>query len=299
MKLPTIDEKQTGCCATGYKQPIVEEKMPIIALFSNLPEFAQGVSRVVAEKTGYKYVSDADLIRDAAKRYSVAEETLARTVECKPGVLHRLCSTRDKHMAWLESVLAERLLEDNILLSGFIGYPLLEKVSHVFKVRLLCGIKDLIELSKLVDIPRDQLGKGIKIKEDNYRSWVQYLYGADISDSSLYDMTLNVGNLNLDEAIDSILHTVGHERFQPMTFSLGCVRDQVVSSRVKAYLVDLDPRAEIKSKEGMVYVYSRGSRFNRKNHARKIKEELIRLEGVKQVEVYCQRELFKSVSCGH
>jgi cytidylate kinase len=277
----------------------MEKKMPIIALFSNLPEFAQGVSKVLAEKTGFKYVSDADLIKDAAKRYSVAEETLTRTVECKPGVLQRFCSSKDKCMARLESVLAERLLEDNILRSGFIGYPMLQKVSHVLKVRLLCGIKDLIELSRLVDIPGDLLEKGIKRKEENNRAWVQYMYGLDITDSSLYDMTLNVGNLNLDEAIDSILHTVGHERFQPMTFSLGCVRDQVVSSRVKAFLVDLDPKAEIKSKEGMVYVYSRGSRFNRKDHARKIKEELIRLEGVKQVEVYSQRELFKSVSCGH
>ena len=273
--------------------------MPIIALFSDLPEFARGVSGVLAGKTGFKYVSENDLIRDTAKKYSIPESTLSRAIECKPGILCRLRCGTIKYIACLEAVLSERLLEDNIIYSGFIGYPLLQKVSHVLKVRLLCGLKELMELNSLTDLPKDHSGKGITLKENNYREWVRYVYGLETNDSSLYDITLNVGNLTLDEAVDSILHTVGHERFQAMTYSLGCVRDQVVSSRIKAHLVDIDPRAEIKSKEGMVYVYTKGSKFNKKEYARKIKEELIRLEGVKQVEVYSQRELFKSVSCGH
>jgi cytidylate kinase len=273
--------------------------MPIIALFSSLPEFSQGMSRLLAEKTGFRYVSDDDLIKDASKKYNLDEEVLSKALQFKPGLMGRLCSSTGRHVACLEAVLAERLQEDNILRSGFIGYPMLHRVSHVLKVRLLCGMKDMMDLSRLVDFPKDQLEKGINRKEDDYLEWVKYVYGLDVTDSSLYDITLNLSNLNLDEAIDSIMHTVNHERFQPMTFSLGCVRDQIVSSRVRAYLWNLDPKAEIKSKDGLVYVYTRGPRINKKEHARKIKEELIRLDGVKQVEVYNKPELFRCVSCGN
>lgn len=273
--------------------------MSIIAIFSDLPEFARGVSNIVAEKTGFTYITEDDLIKEAAARYSVGEDVLAQSIECKIGIMHRLSSSTIKYISYLEAVLAEYLLRDKILCAGFVGYPLFKNVSHVLKVRMLCGIKDLIELNKLIDLPREQLEKGISFKEENYRKWVQYIYGLDITDSSLYDITLNVGNLTLDEAIDSIMHASSHERFQPMTYSVGCVSDQVVSSRVKAYLAEQDIRAEVKSKDGLVYLYTRGPRLNKKDQARKIKEELVRLEGVKQVEVYNEKELFDSISCGH
>ncbi|MFW5731503.1 MAG: hypothetical protein ACOCV7_07595, partial [Desulfonatronovibrionaceae bacterium] len=183
--------------------------------------------------------------------------------------------------------------------AGFVGYPLMGNVSHVMKVRLLCGIKDLMELSKLTQLSEDKLESGIEIRKASYRKWVESNYGLDTSESSLYDITLNVGNLSLEETIGSILHTAKHERFQPMTYSLECVKDQIVSSRVRVHVSAYDPRSEVRSRKGHVYVYTRGSMLKRKEQARKLKEELIRLDGVQQVEVYNKKEMFECVACGH
>ncbi len=273
--------------------------MSIIAIFSDLPEFARGVSNIVAEKTGFTYITEEDLIKETARRYSVGEHELRQSIKPKIGLMHRLASSTCKSISFLEAVLAEYLLRDKILCAGFLGYPLFKNVSHVLKVRMLCGMKDLIELNKFIDLPREQLENGISCKEENYQKWVQYIYGLDITDSSHYDITLNVGNLTLEEAIDSMMHAANHDRFQPMTYSIGCVNDQVVSCRVRAHLADQNIQVEVKSKNGFVYVYTRGPRMNKKEHARKIKEELVKLEGVKQVEVYNEKELFESISCGH
>lgn len=273
--------------------------MPIIAILADYPELAQGVGELVAEQTGYEHIQAQRLIQDAAQKYNLTQEYLAKNIEARPGMLHRLSQNSRKSIAYLEAALAELLQQDNLVTSGYLGYPMLREISHALKVRIWAVPQKLIRLGDKVHLPKREWSKNILHRQESYRKWVSFVYGLDITDSSLYDMTLNIEQIKLEDAVGSILHAVQSERFQPMTYSMGCVRDQALSSQVKIYLMDVDPNAEVKSKDGTVYIFTKAFRINKEEQAKKLKEDLIRQDGIKQVEIYWEKGLFNSIACGH
>jgi len=87
--------------------------------------------------------------------------------------------------------------------------------------------------------------------------------------------------------------TVDYRRFAPMTYSINCLKDAELSSRVHACLRDKFPSVKVRADGGTVVVETKGSRRNKLKTAATIKEVVQPMEGVDYVEVHVLNKLFK------
>jgi hypothetical protein len=120
-----------------------------------------------------------------------------------------------------------------------------------------------------------------------------------MTDAGHYDLVVNLGHMETQDAVETIAMTASHKKFQPMTYSLNCMKNIALSSRIKAAISENDPTMEVKSDRGTVYVYARA--FKRKNQAKLLafKETIRQMEGVQHVEVYVKKEIFESKARGN
>jgi hypothetical protein len=83
-----------------------------------------------------------------------------------------------------------------------------------------------------------------------------------------------------------------------MTYSMKCMCNLELSSRIKILLVEEYPDVSVKSHDEAVYVYSSGFNRGKQKAALSTKQKLLRLDGVSHVEVYGDKKLFDSITCG-
>ena len=84
----------------------------------------------------------------------------------------------------------------------------------------------------------------------------------------------------------------------PMTYSLRCMKNVATSCRVRATLADIDSKMQVKSDEGTVYTYTKAIKKKAQDKVLEMKQKVMRLEGVKHIEVYMDYDLFAKVSHG-
>jgi hypothetical protein len=83
-----------------------------------------------------------------------------------------------------------------------------------------------------------------------------------------------------------------------MTYSLRCADNIATSCHVKEALVSTDPKIKVKSDEGTVYIYTKAVKKKADDKVLKIKQKVMKIEGVRHVEVYFDYDLFSSIAHG-
>ena len=277
--------------------------MSIITITTDAYSNGRALAESVAQKMGYACIGD-EMVSSASETYEVAESKLIQASRTSPSFIDRLFSRRHRCIAYLEAVLTEKMLSQDIVYHGLIGIPRIQQVSHAFKVRVVANLEDRIPVAIKKEKLSGKTEAGDRIfKEDEERKqWARGIYGMDISDSSLYDLVVNIGHMgaeDAEDAVETIASTAKHKKFQPMTYSLNCMNNIALSCKIKAAFIDIDPKMEIKSEKGTVYVFT--GAFKRKKQDRLIdfKQEIMKLEGVEHVEVYVEKEIFNSKARGH
>ncbi len=98
----------------------------------------------------------------------------------------------------------------------------------------------------------------------------------------------------MEDAVETIINTVEHKKFQPMSYSLRCIKNIARSCRVRATLADIDSKMQVKSDDGTVFIYTRSIKKKAQNKALEMKQKVMKIEGVKHVEVYIDYDLFST-----
>lgn len=275
--------------------------MSIINICADSYSKGQEVAKKVSQKMGYRYISQ-DVITSASKDFGIPEATLVRATQNAPSILDIFSNGRQRYIAYLEAALAEFMLEGNIVYQGLVGYPFIQMVSHSLKVRVIANLKDRIGVEMRREHMSPAKARKIVLSEDERRErWAKAVYGIDITDPGLYDLVINVGHIkteDADDAVETIISTVKHKKFQPMTYSLNCAKNIALSCRVRAALVDTDPTIKVRSDEGTVYVYSKVLRRKKQKGILDFKARLMKIPGVEHVEVYVEKDLFSSIARG-
>ncbi len=107
---------------------------------------------------------------------------------------------------------------------------------------------------------------------------------------------INIGQIDVEKAVEIITSTVRHRKFQPMTYSIKLLKNIELSCRVKAHLIDIDPDIEVRSEDGNVHVHTKASGRAMKKNAETIEERAAKLPGVVSVEVHMSEDLFDRIA---
>jgi cytidylate kinase len=244
------------------------------------------IAQKVASQLGYKCI-DQEILQDASQRSQVPIEKIRKAVTEAPSLLGMSLAARRRSIAHLQAAICARLLEDNVVYHGPLGHLLVKGVTHVVNVRILASKEERVAHKiKLEGCDLKDAEKAIS-KEDKHRlSIARDLFGVkDDDDGGAFNLVVNTSEMEMDTAARIIAETANHERYKPMTYSLRCMKDLELSSRLKALLIDLDPDIAVQAKKGDVRIRTKVSGRAKVKRSKEIQRRIEGQDGVTQVEV--------------
>jgi len=263
--------------------------MSIIVLLSDSTHHSRELAQQITSLTGYARHTQKDILEAVVAKTNRPLEDFAKCLQPASFPWHKmLFRQRNRDRLLLEEELADLICRNDFTYEGMLGFPLFQNISHALRIRLIKG-KQAIKAA-------DTAAAQQNVRQ--VRKWAADIYGIDLDDASLFDLTLNLDHMTIMECAELVQATLQQQRFKAMTYSLQTTRNLALSCRVRRIVVDRLPDAQVRSHNGTVFLFARAIRKNRNNMAMEIKNTVQHLEGVRHVEIYGEKKSFDAASCG-
>ncbi len=228
--------------------------MAIITVLSGSYCHGDEIGSELSRRLCYKRL-DETLFAVASEKHHIPREKLA-------GLLGDTAPLRDGHsrerlkiLACLEMTLAELIQDDNLVLSGCAGFLIPSNIAHVLRVCVIAGLKYRIgQADKLDNLSESEATKKILDYDRRMSTCTMDLISKSPYDGSLYDVTLPMDKMSLDEAVRLICDQAKSEAIKTTDRSEATVRDFLLSARVKLALTEADHKVEVFSENGHVII---------------------------------------------
>jgi len=172
--------------------------MAIITISRGSYSGGKKLAESVGKELNYKVVSREVLLK-GAKKYSVSEDNLLEALKTPPKFWDRFKHERRLYLVLIKAALYDEIDDNNIVYHGNAGQFLLTGLFQVIKVRVIAPfdyrIKMLMESKKMNE--NKALRYIQKMDEERIR-WTKFLYGVDWKDATLYDLVINLENIEID-----------------------------------------------------------------------------------------------------
>jgi Cytidylate kinase-like family len=195
------------------------------------------------ERTGIRCISREDLEEEVNRHGELAKRILER-LDKATSAYDQFSELRWPYLVLMRNALLDEIRQDNIVYHGYSGQFLLPPIRHFVRVRIEAP------LDLRVTMTMKRLGSGEKsardyISEaDDYRvKWARFMYGRDIRNTLLYDLTLNLGHVTLEAACGILECVMSEEDFQASSESQAEVERLYLATNVEVALIT-DPRTQ-------------------------------------------------------
>jgi cytidylate kinase len=259
--------------------------MAIITISRGSYSRGKEVAEKVAERLGYQCIA-REVILEASKEFNIPEFRLTKAVHDAPSIFERFSYGKEKFIAYFQTALLKRLRDDNVVYHGLAGHFYVKDIPHVLKVRIIADPQERIKmLMEQENISYQSAQARIK-KDDSARSkWSQHLYGIDSADPVLYDLVVAVNKLSADNVVDVICHTARLDTFKTTPQSQQAMEDLVLSSEVRAALLELKPDIQVSARSGVVCLGVGAQLMKEPDRVAEIEKAAGAVSGVREVKV--------------
>jgi cytidylate kinase len=258
--------------------------MPIITISRGSFSGGKMLAECLAGRLGYRCIDRDQIIRKAAS-WGVSQEDLRTAIEKPPSFMGQSQHTKYAYLAFIQAALADEVRSGAAIYHGLAGHLLLGRGPHVLRTRIIAGME--FRIAKVQDrlkLDRKDAIAHIEKKDDERRKWTQFLYGKDWRDASLYDLVINLEQMNLDEACELISTAARLKCFQFTPECERAIADLALASFVKANLAmnlaTSDLQFDITAQGGSVVI--KGD-IDNPSQAKKIRALAQAVPGVKEV----------------
>jgi cytidylate kinase len=215
--------------------------MAIITISRGTYSAGKIIAEKLAARLGYPCVSQEEIF-GAAKEFGIPETELNAALIKPPGFLKLVPGKRIVILNVIRTALLTMTKGGNLVYHGFAGHLLLREVSHVLKVRVIASMEYRIQAAMMRHGDnRDQAIARIKGRDKQSIYWSRFLCGVDWQDTTLYDVTLNLERISIDDAVETLMHMTELEAFKPTEASRQVFEDLLLGCRVWAELTK-DPQ---------------------------------------------------------
>ncbi|SHL07993.1 Cytidylate kinase-like family protein [Desulfatibacillum alkenivorans DSM 16219] len=260
--------------------------MASIIISSDSSLTAARIAEKIAEKGGFSVVN-RDILPETAQKYDVDVAQLKKALDKPAGIFGMPAKLKKQCMTYIQAVALEKLLPDNIVCYGLGAHLYAKGVSHFFKVRVLTRPEQLIkELHPAGTAPENKAEKIIAKHEKARNRWSRDVFKQDESNAGLYDLVISLNQIEEEEAVKMILETAALRQFEPMTYSINCVKEFLMAAQVKAKLVERFPDCRVRVDGENTVIHIQALKRNAKKYSAVAKEAARTVPGVKHVEVH-------------
>jgi cytidylate kinase len=231
-----------------------ETTMAIITISRGSYSKGKEIAEKVAAKLGYECIYRA-LLLEASEHFNIPEIRLVRALHDAPSVLERFTHGKERYVAFIENAFLERVRKDNVVYHGLAGHFFLRGVQHGLKVRVMADLDDRVRWEAERENIKEAEARHL-LKKDDYerRRWALALYGIDTRDPVLYDLVVNIGNMEVECAIEMIVHATQTPCFASTPESQRALDNLVLASRVRVAVINEWPEVRVSAADDIVYV---------------------------------------------
>mgnify|MGYP005628699901 CR=1 FL=1 len=228
--------------------------MSIITVARGSYSYGQEIAEKVSQKLGYDCIS-REVILEASEEFGIPEIKLTQAFEDTPSILDRITHGKRKYIAYTRAVLLQHLTKGNVVYHGFAGHFFVEGISHALKILITANIEYRISLVMERDkISRKEASRLISKIDDQRRRWGKTLYGIEPWDPRLYDLTLHIDRITVDDAVDTICQVSRLTQFQITPESEKAIEDLLLTVKVENFLIDVKPKVSVHIDNKFVYL---------------------------------------------
>jgi cytidylate kinase len=217
--------------------------MAIVTISRGTLSGGESLAQCLSERLGLPVLS-REVIRDAASRYGIAENLLARQMEKTPTLIQRRMvggEERRLYLVAVQAAIAERAQEGDFIYHGHAGHMLLQELPNVLRVRLIAPLDYRIGIVRENQgLSQEDARKYIDHVDKSRTQWTELLYNVDWHDPALYDLVVNLGAVGLETACALIDFTVRAPDFQETPEKKDILAQFVLACRIKLKLAQDD-----------------------------------------------------------
>jgi cytidylate kinase len=259
--------------------------MSIIAITRASYSHGKEVAERVAQELNYECISK-ELISLASQEFDVPENWLRRAVEEAPKLLDRFRYGKQKYVAYLRSALLEYAAKDNLVYHGLAGHLLLADIPNILRVMISATTEERVKiLRERENVSEKEALKTLEKLDKERRKWAMYFHGKDPWDMSMYDLSLVIGRLSVEDAVGEILATAKLPAFQTTPESQRILKNQSLAARVKSDLMNFYQDVEVSVENHTVVVHIKRSLKQEEAVTEDIQEIVKHIPGVENVRV--------------
>ncbi len=277
--------------------------MSVITVYNGLFSEAGVVVKRVLDSTGYRLVTDQEIVADAAGLSGMAEEKIARAFQAGTSVFNSFSHEKERAIAWLRLAMANKLMDqDGLLFSGFASQLPDPSIDHILKVCLISGMKERLAAAESSEGFAEKHAMKLIRKDDEDRAaWVKYLKDAkDPWSGDLYDLVLPVGTSGVEKAADLIVEHAHNPAVKVTKASRARVADFALAARVETVLAAEGHNILVSARAGVVTLTINKHVLLLERLERELTEIVSGVDGVEKVETgvgkgYHQTDIYRKV----
>ncbi len=230
--------------------------MPVIGIFSGTFCGQEAVVQELHQETGYKIVSDSDIVKKASGLCDIAENKIERAFSAKTSIFNNFTHEKERSIAHMKLALAQILLEDNTIFSGFSSHLIAKRISHVLHICLIADLKFRKEsAAKQLQLSEKDAAALIRKQDEDRALWVQTNFEtSDPWDPSLYDMVIPMDKTAVAEAVADISNHLKADLLQPTDKSREAAKDFLLAATVGAALAREGHNTDVDAENGAVTI---------------------------------------------
>lgn len=138
----------------------------------------------------------------------------------------------------MKQALLQHAREGSLAYLGYSGHLLVERVRHFIRVRLIASTELRIAMTERRCGYSEAEAKAYIARADQERArWARWMYGVDIRDPVLYDLSLNLDRLYTEGACRLLYDAMQDPVFQPTPESIAQVENDYLATRALAALL--------------------------------------------------------------
>ncbi len=244
------------------------------------------IAEKLAQRLGYKCVSREILLK-ASEDFNIPEVALTQAMQDAPTILDRIKHGKKKYIVFIRKAFLEYIKNDNIVYHGLAGQFFTSGLSNVLKVRITANPEYRIKVvMKRENVSEEKARHILSDLDEARRKWSLYLYGIDAKSPELYDIVLHIDCIKVEGAVEILYDIARRSCFQTTPASEKKLNDMLAAARAHALIVNKFPDASVRCQDGVLQVIVESSLAAERRLKEKFSEQLINIEGVKEVKTF-------------
>ena len=253
--------------------------MAIVSIFSSSYCSKYDMVNSLIKKLQYNYVDEKDIIYETSHRFNISEKKLNNALYNKAQDIN------SRLMAYVQLVIAEHIIDNNLLYYGFSAHLIPQDIGHVLRVCVIGDYHYRIQkaISKKTLTYKDALNQ-IKNDDNTLNLLTQHIYKKNAWDSSLYDILIPIDKISVDAIVNIISENISKGFIKSTEDSEQAVKDFLLASKINVALNENGYKLNVTCNNGAVTIITEKMLLRVEKFQEELRRIVYNVDGVTGIE---------------